>query len=65
MEAAYELPFERFARYTPCGTAEDVADGLRPFLAVGCRRFNLVAVGSSLDSAIEQAGEVKRLLSPG
>lgn len=64
MEAAYELPFERFARYTPCGTAEDVADGLRPFLAAGCRHFNLVAVGSSLDSAIAQAGEVKRLLSP-
>jgi alkanesulfonate monooxygenase SsuD/methylene tetrahydromethanopterin reductase-like flavin-dependent oxidoreductase (luciferase family) len=62
MEAAYELPFERFAHYTPCGTAEDVANGLRPFLGVGCRRFNLVAVGPSLDSAIEHAGEVKRLL---
>ncbi len=63
MEAAYEVPFERFARYTPCGTPEDVADALRPFLAVGCRRFNLVAMASSLVAAIEQAGEVKRILS--
>jgi alkanesulfonate monooxygenase SsuD/methylene tetrahydromethanopterin reductase-like flavin-dependent oxidoreductase (luciferase family) len=63
MEAAYHLPFERFARYTPCGTAEDVAAALRPFLAAGCRRFNLVAVAPRLESAIEQAGEVKRILS--
>ena len=63
MEAAYGLPFERFARYTPCGTSEDVASALRPFLAAGCRRFNLVAVAPSLDLAIEHAGEVKRQLS--
>jgi alkanesulfonate monooxygenase SsuD/methylene tetrahydromethanopterin reductase-like flavin-dependent oxidoreductase (luciferase family) len=63
MEAAYELPFERFARYTPCGRAQDVADYLRPFVAAGCRRFNLVAQGPTLAYAIEQAGEVKRLLA--
>ncbi len=65
MEAAYELPFERFARYTPCGTPEDIAAYLRPFLAAGCRRFNLVAQGPTLDYAIEQAGEIKRILSEG
>ena len=63
MEAAYELPFERFARYTPCGTPEDVAAYLRRFLAAGCRRFNLVGQGPNLTYTIEQAGEVKRLLS--
>ena len=63
MEGAYQLPFERFARYTPCGTPEDVAAYLRPFVEAGCRRFNLVATASGLDAAIEQAGEVKRLVN--
>jgi alkanesulfonate monooxygenase SsuD/methylene tetrahydromethanopterin reductase-like flavin-dependent oxidoreductase (luciferase family) len=63
MEASYNLPFERFARYTPCGTPEDVSEALRPFLDVGCRRFNLIADAPSVDSAIARAGEVKRLLA--
>jgi alkanesulfonate monooxygenase SsuD/methylene tetrahydromethanopterin reductase-like flavin-dependent oxidoreductase (luciferase family) len=62
MKASYGLPFERFERYTPCGTPRDVVRALEPFLAVGCRRFNLVADATSLERAIEQAGEVRALL---
>jgi alkanesulfonate monooxygenase SsuD/methylene tetrahydromethanopterin reductase-like flavin-dependent oxidoreductase (luciferase family) len=60
--ASYDLPFERFERYTPCGTPEDVADTLHPYLSAGCRRFNLVGDAPSLEAAIEDAGQVKRLL---
>jgi alkanesulfonate monooxygenase SsuD/methylene tetrahydromethanopterin reductase-like flavin-dependent oxidoreductase (luciferase family) len=63
LETSYNLPFERFARYTPCGTPEDVSEALRPFLDAGCRRFNLIADGPSVDHAIAQAGEVKRILA--
>ncbi len=36
MEAFYQLPFERFERYCPYGTANDVAAFLAPYLAAGC-----------------------------
>jgi alkanesulfonate monooxygenase SsuD/methylene tetrahydromethanopterin reductase-like flavin-dependent oxidoreductase (luciferase family) len=63
MEAAYALPFERFERYTPFGPPEAIAEALAPYLAVGCRRFNLVPEGTSLPAAIEGAAEVKALLA--
>ncbi|HEX6349120.1 MAG TPA: LLM class flavin-dependent oxidoreductase [Candidatus Dormibacteraeota bacterium] len=62
MESAYGLPFEKFARYTPCGPPEQVAEALAPFLEAGCRRFNLVAEAASTAAAITGAGEVKRHL---
>ena len=63
MEAAYALPFERFERYVPCGPPQAVAEGLSPYLAVGCRRFNFVPEAASLQRAIEAVAEVKALLS--
>ena len=65
MEAAYGLPFDRFARYVPCGPPEAVAEALAPYLAVGCRRFNFVAEAASLPAAMDAAVEVKTLLSAG
>ena len=62
MEEAYSLPFERFERYVPCGAPEAVAAGLAPYLAAGCRRFNLVPEADSLEAAIEAVAEVKTLL---
>jgi alkanesulfonate monooxygenase SsuD/methylene tetrahydromethanopterin reductase-like flavin-dependent oxidoreductase (luciferase family) len=63
MEAAYGLPFDRFERYVPCGPPEAVAEALEPYLAAGCRRFNFVPEGTSLQGALEAAAEVKTLLS--
>jgi alkanesulfonate monooxygenase SsuD/methylene tetrahydromethanopterin reductase-like flavin-dependent oxidoreductase (luciferase family) len=63
MEAAYGLPFDRFERYVPCGPPEAVAEALEPYLAAGCRRFNFVPGGTSLQGALEAAAEVKTLLS--
>lgn len=63
MEALYRLPFERFARYTPCGTPEQVAAQLRPYIAAGARTFNVAAHAASWEEAIESLGEVRRLLN--
>jgi alkanesulfonate monooxygenase SsuD/methylene tetrahydromethanopterin reductase-like flavin-dependent oxidoreductase (luciferase family) len=62
MEALYALPFERFARYCPAGRPEDVAEALVPFLEVGCRDVNLIAVGEDAESALEGALAVQALL---
>lgn len=53
MERAYGLPFERFERYCPCGTPDDIAAALEPYVAAGCRRFNFVCEAEDLDAAIE------------
>jgi alkanesulfonate monooxygenase SsuD/methylene tetrahydromethanopterin reductase-like flavin-dependent oxidoreductase (luciferase family) len=63
MTAAYALPFERFERYAPCGPPEAVADALAPYLAVGCRRFNVIPEAVSLGAAIDATAEVKAHLS--
>jgi alkanesulfonate monooxygenase SsuD/methylene tetrahydromethanopterin reductase-like flavin-dependent oxidoreductase (luciferase family) len=63
MESAYALPFERFERYVPCGPPEAVAEALVPYLEAGCRGFNFVPEGTSLETAVEAVAEVKALLS--
>jgi hypothetical protein len=41
MEKFYQIPFEKFARYTPSGTPKSVAEQLAPYIESGCRLFNL------------------------
>jgi alkanesulfonate monooxygenase SsuD/methylene tetrahydromethanopterin reductase-like flavin-dependent oxidoreductase (luciferase family) len=63
MEAFYQLPFERFERYCPYGTAEDVAEFLAPYAAAGCTEFNLIPQAPYPGQAIAGAAVVKRLLA--
>ncbi|MFP6656404.1 MAG: LLM class flavin-dependent oxidoreductase, partial [Myxococcota bacterium] len=37
MEKMYQTPFERFERYSPYGSAADIADQLAPYIESGCR----------------------------
>ena len=64
MEAFYQVPFERFERYCPYGTAEDVAGFLAPYAAAGCTEFNLIPQAPDHDHAITGTAAVKRLLAP-
>jgi len=64
MEAFYQLPFERFERYCPCGTAGDVAEFLAAYAAAGCTEFNLIPQSPDPGQAIAGTAAVKRLLSP-
>jgi alkanesulfonate monooxygenase SsuD/methylene tetrahydromethanopterin reductase-like flavin-dependent oxidoreductase (luciferase family) len=63
MEAFYQLPFERFEKYCPYGTADDVAEFLAPYVAAGCTAFNLIPQSPHEDRAIAGVAAVKRLLA--
>jgi alkanesulfonate monooxygenase SsuD/methylene tetrahydromethanopterin reductase-like flavin-dependent oxidoreductase (luciferase family) len=64
MEAFYQVPFERFERYCPYGTAEDIAEFLAPYATAGCTEFNLIPQAPDHDQAIADTAAVQRLLAP-
>jgi alkanesulfonate monooxygenase SsuD/methylene tetrahydromethanopterin reductase-like flavin-dependent oxidoreductase (luciferase family) len=62
MEGFYRVPFGKFEKYSPCGTAGHIAESLRPYVEAGCRSFNLIPVADSEQAAIDGAAEVRALL---
>jgi alkanesulfonate monooxygenase SsuD/methylene tetrahydromethanopterin reductase-like flavin-dependent oxidoreductase (luciferase family) len=62
MEGFYRIPFERFERYSPHGTAEDVAEFLAPYVEAGCTSFNLIPQASNDDEVIALTAAVHKLL---
>lgn len=62
MEAMYRVPFERFEKYTPYGTAGEVAEAIMPYVEAGARHINLVPVQGSLDEHVERAAEIAEAL---
>ena len=62
MEAMYRVPFERFEKYSPYGTPAEVADFLRPYVASGCRFFNLMPIASSPEAGIDAVAEIRERL---
>jgi alkanesulfonate monooxygenase SsuD/methylene tetrahydromethanopterin reductase-like flavin-dependent oxidoreductase (luciferase family) len=65
MERFYQTPFERFERYSPYGTAMDIAEFLAPYVVAGCTTFNLIPQAPDIETAVEGAAEVRRLLAHG
>jgi alkanesulfonate monooxygenase SsuD/methylene tetrahydromethanopterin reductase-like flavin-dependent oxidoreductase (luciferase family) len=63
MENLYRVPFERFERWVPYGTAEDVATALQPYVDAGCHQVNLIPVAADLDEAAEGTVRVRDLLA--
>src|SRR6202050_3686535 len=63
MQAFYQLPFERFERYCPYATADDVAEFLTPYLDAGCTEFNLIPQSPDHGQAVAGTAAVKRLLA--
>ena len=62
MEGFYKVPFAAFEKYTPWGTAAEIAEWLAPYVDAGCRHFNLTPCADSEEEAIETIAEVRRLL---
>ena len=56
MEAFYQLPFERFERYCPYGTPNDVAEFLARYVKAGCTEFNLIPQSPDDDVSIHRRG---------
>jgi alkanesulfonate monooxygenase SsuD/methylene tetrahydromethanopterin reductase-like flavin-dependent oxidoreductase (luciferase family) len=62
MEGLYQTSFEKFERWSPYGTPDDIAGFLRPYIDAGCHDFNLIAVSSTSAEAFAGVAEVRRLL---
>ena len=63
MERFYGIGFEQFERYTPHGTAEDVADALGRYVDAGAAVLNLTPCGPDRDTEIEAVATIRRLLA--
>ena len=64
MERFYRMSFEPFARYTPCGAADDIAEFLQPYVDAGAATLSLTPCGPDRAAEIETAAQVRRLLNP-
>ena len=62
MEAFYQLPYERFEKWSPFGAPEQIADFLRPYIEAGCSIFNLIVQGASVEEEIDAAAEIRSLM---
>lgn len=65
MRTFYKMPFEPFERYTPVGTATDIAEFLQPYVDAGATSFNLTPVGPNRRVEVDTMAEVKQLLLAG
>ncbi|MEM7324459.1 MAG: LLM class flavin-dependent oxidoreductase [Actinomycetota bacterium] len=63
MSDFYKLDFEMFARYTPLGTAEDIAEFLKPYVEAGATTLNLAPCGPDRRTEVETIARVKELLA--
>jgi hypothetical protein len=63
MQDFYQMPFEPFDRYSPCGTPGDVAEFLSPYVEAGCSAFNVIPCAGDDESAIAAVGELRTLLT--
>ena len=63
MQQFYRIPFERFEKYSPYGTAEVVAETLARYRDAGCRLFNLMPVAADPETGIAAVAQIKRLLA--
>ncbi len=62
MSTFYRMPFEPFERFTPVGTAGQIAEALAPFVDAGCVDVNITPCGPDRDTEIAAVAEIKHLL---
>ena len=63
MQGFYQIPYERFERYSPAGKPEEIAEFLGPYLEAGCTHINLLAVQASPEEVVEAGVAVKEALA--
>ena len=61
----YQLPFDRFEKFTPYGTPSEIAEFLRGYVEAGCTSFNIAGYPASGEwrDAVVATAEVRRLLN--
>lgn len=63
MERFYRIPFDVFERYTPCGSAEHLAEALAPYVEAGATTLNLTPAGPDRDTELAAVAELRALLA--
>ena len=58
----YHIPFERFEKCWPSGSAGEIAEFLAPYVEAGCCDFNAMAVAESTERAIDGLAEIRAKL---
>jgi alkanesulfonate monooxygenase SsuD/methylene tetrahydromethanopterin reductase-like flavin-dependent oxidoreductase (luciferase family) len=59
MEERYKMPFERFERWCPYGSADDIAAFVAGYAAAGCREVNLVLHDADPFAAVAGAAAIR------
>jgi alkanesulfonate monooxygenase SsuD/methylene tetrahydromethanopterin reductase-like flavin-dependent oxidoreductase (luciferase family) len=65
MERFYGIPYERFERWSPAGTPDDVATFLVPYVHAGARLINLIPAGRDLEHEIAASSAIRRRIIEG
>jgi len=65
MEAFYRVPFEKLEKYSPYGTADEVAEQLTAYVDAGCRFFNLMSVAADDAQGINAVARIRARLRTG
>ncbi len=62
MERFYHVPFERFEKYSPYGTAAEVAEFLGRYRDAGCGLFNIMPITATEAAGIDAVAEIRARL---
>lgn len=62
MQHYYGIPYDRFERWSPAGTPDEIAAFLVPYVAAGCTLFNLIVSGRDSDHEIEAGAQIRATL---
>jgi alkanesulfonate monooxygenase SsuD/methylene tetrahydromethanopterin reductase-like flavin-dependent oxidoreductase (luciferase family) len=62
MQLFYQMPYERFEKWSPAGPPEVIAEYVAEYVAAGCDLFDLIVQAEDPDAAVEAAAEVRRLV---
>ena len=62
MEAMYKIPFDAFEKYSPYGSAEEVAEFLLPYVENGAKVINIKACASNPAYEVEKVSKICELL---
>ena len=65
MEGLYRTPFDKFERYIPYGTVDEVAEFVAPFIEAGCTTLNFIPFAGGDEAGIDAVAELRKLLGGG
>lgn len=63
MQSFYQTPFKAFEKYSPWGTASEIADFLLPYREAGCRLFNIMPIAENEQAGIDAVAEIRERLA--